>query len=207
MRLKGKTGLGLGAVAAGTALAALRAMPAAHQNQLQTVDLMNQRRRDLSAPLPDFTAVKRAHAAFAEKIAGDSPYSFGDAVAGGAMQGVGRGVGDAIGDMLVRKPLDVIGQLLKKRLVTQPRQRRIFDHVVGGDPDLSAFHAEHPDQLGDAHATIKTFAPSMATDRAVLRSYLRHAMLTGGTIDPATVKQYADAELAHQRSRGKVSGP
>lgn len=204
MSAKGKVLLGLGAVGGAAALAGLRGMGASRRNQLQTLDLMNQRKQDMSTPMPDFTAVKKAYEQFAAQKAAADYGSFGEAVTSGAMQGVGRGVGDAIGDILVRKPIDVIGSMLKKQFVTHPRQQRVFDQVLQGDESLSREHASNPNMLSEAHGTLKRFAPSLSEDPNAVRAYLRHAIMTGGSIDPSTIKSLADAELTFQRSRGKV---
>jgi hypothetical protein len=200
---KAKLLLGAGALGGGVALASLRGMGAAQQNQQQILDLSNQRRRDLSTPMPDFSAVKKAHEQFYEKSAND-PLSFGGAVGMGAMNGVGKGVGDALGDILIRKPVDVVGKLLNKKFYTEPRQAKTFDAVLGSDEDLARANRENPAMLGDAHATLKKFAPSLTEDKNALRAYLRHAMVTGGTIDPATIKQLAESEKMYQQSRGAI---
>lgn len=195
---RAKVLMGLGAAGAG--LVALRGMGQAAQNEKQILDLANQRRQDLSTPMPDFSYVKRAYAQFAEKTAAD-PMPFGAAVSQGAAQGISQGVGATLGDVLVRKPVDVVTGLIKRKFYTEPKQRKIYDQVLSGDENLSA---SDPAMLQSAHGTLKRYAPSMTMDPNALRAFLRHAMITGGTVDPAMIKQLSEAELTHRRAKGEV---
>ena len=197
--LKAMVGAGL----AGGGLVALRGLGASRGAQLATQDLANQRKQDLSTPIPDFTQVKKAYEQFREKAAADmGPFSHN--LASEAMKGLALGTGAALTGMLVNKPINIIGDLLKKKFYTDPKRKQVLESVIGGDEDLARSHKMSPDVIGGAHATLKRFAPSITEDPSSLRAYLRHAVTTGGTIDPASIKSLADLELTHRRAKGEA---
>lgn len=191
----------LGAAGVGAGLVAYRGLGESRGAQLATTDLANQRRMDLSTPIPDFSHVKAAYEQFRKRAAEGSPWSH--VIAGEAMKGVGIGAGAAATGLLVAKPLSVIGDLLKRKFYTDPKRRQVLDEVIRGDEDLSRSNKMSPEVIAGAHNTLKRFAPSITEDPSSLRAYLRHAVTTGGTIDPASIKSLADLELTHRRAKGE----
>jgi len=64
--------------------------------------------------------------------------------------------------------------------------RKEDDEIAGADPSL----------LTDAYHTMVRFAPTLATDKNAVKTFLREAVLMGTGPNVVTIKQLADAERA-----------
>lgn len=122
-------------------------------------------------------------------------------------EGFGKGVGTTAGGGLV-DALFSLGSSLGGRIhdsqVAGPQRERIFYEAMKSDPVLRDALRSNPAALGqmkEAFATLVRFAPSLAQDVNAVRSYLREAVISGGGINFATIKQLADTEkTVHERN-------
>ena len=64
--------------------------------------------------------------------------------------------------------------------------RKEDEEIAGADPTL----------LTDAYHTMVRFAPTLATDKNAVKTFLREAVLMGTGPNVVTIKQLADAERA-----------
>jgi hypothetical protein len=89
-------------------------------------------------------------------------------------------------------------ETLKDKLQTSPVRHAIFESLKAEDPVL----AEADNQtLLEAYHTMARVAPTLATDKNAVRSFLIHAVVSGGGLDFNTIKGIADAEAAVNRAR------
>lgn len=170
-------------------------------------DVTNARAHDMTATLP-LLSVKNAHDEFyARKVAafGDKGLDFGPVSPRVYDAGAGA-LAMALADVGVRQPINALQGLVKKKLYTEPKQRRVFDEVMAGDPDLSRTHAERPEVIRDAYDTLKFVGPSLATNRSAVRNFLRNAMMVDGNIDYSTLKTLAETEKTIRQARGEIGG-
>lgn len=194
------TMMGLGAAG----FAGVRGLRDAGEQETRLQDTMANRQHDLDAPLAPMQVTASYDAFALGKLAAD-PHAPG----GLFPQTVGAGQ-SAIANGLVRqfveRPIEGMGRLIEKKLYTKPKQHAAFDHVTAHDPILKRTMAENPDVLHSAFHTMKEFGPSLAVDRNAVQSFLRNAVLTGGNLDYATIRNLAETEKFVQHSRGQGKG-
>lgn len=206
--------IGIGATAL-TGLAALgyahhRGSRAADEQTARMQDMNNAREHNLAAPMPSMSVKQSSdrHEAFARrKLAAGPP-----AVAGvpmfypNARQQAEGAMANALVDFGVRKPLDELGSIMKKKLYTEPKRRRVFNYVMAQDPELKAEMEKNPHIIGDSYRSLKEFAPTLTEDPNAVRSFLHQARATGGNIDYATFNMLADIEKKVRNARGQGVG-
>lgn len=111
--------------------------------------------------------------------------------------------GNALATKFVSDPIDGIHRILKKKIVDDPKAHATFHGVIESDPDLQKHYAQNPGQVDDTFKALRKFGPSMATSPAVVRSFLRQSMMTGGNMDFATIRMLAETEKFIQNGRGQ----
>ena len=89
----------------------------------------------------------------------------------------------------------------KDKAVQDARRRKIIEELIANDPIVSTFEREIPGGSHQAFQTMRRWAPELSTDPNVVRSYLRQAAQTGGTIDYPALKALTDAELSALKAR------
>lgn len=187
----------LAGMAGAVGYGAYRSGQNAAEQDARTRDLMAARQQDMNAQMPSMT-VLASYAKFAqEKVANGMP------VYNNVQTAMAKSLGDTLADRLVAQPIDAMSGLLRKKLYDEPKQKAVFDHVVGEDPHLQQAHAANPKQLQEMYHTLKKFAPSLAVDRNATKSFLRQAMMAGGQLDYATIRMLAETEKFVQNSKGR----
>lgn len=206
----------LGAGAALTSLAAVgyaahRGGRAADEQTARMQDMNNAREHNLAAPMPSMT-VKQSSDGRHDDFARRKLAAQGGVVAGPPMfyptarsQAEGA-MANALVDFGVRKPLDELGSIMKKKLYTEPKRRRVFNYVMAQDPELKAEMEKNPHIIGDSYRSLKEFAPTLTEDPNAVRSFLHQARATGGNIDYATFNMLADIEKKVRNARGQGVG-
>lgn len=96
---------------------------------------------------------------------------------------------------LISKATSGISNLMKSRagLSIFNELRKEDQDIAGADPTL----------LTDAYHTMVRFAPTLATDKNAVKTFLREAVLMGTGPNVVTIKQLADAERAVNPPPGK----
>lgn len=169
--------------------------------------------RDVTASLDTFLEKRAARSSATSYLSSSKTTSYaGDVIHG--LQTSGRGIGgDLAKGFAVAAGHGIAGlagaaiDLGKDLLVTQPRRRQVFESVLRQDQVIADFIRRGEENLAlltDAYATLCRFAPSLATDANVVRSYLREVALGGGGVNYVTVKSLIETEksLADARRKG-----
>lgn len=204
------------ALAAGTAYALHRGGKVQDEQEARMGDLTNARQHDMTATLP-LMSVKNAHDDFyRRKLAGSGGGGGGGGMGGGGLNyspisprihdAGANALAMALADVGVKQPLGALQSLIKKKLYTEPKQRRIFDHVIQNDPDLARSFHDDPNVINDTYDTLKFVAPNLATNRNAVRNFLRNGMMVGGNIDYSTIKTLAETEKTLRQARGEIGG-
>ena len=89
-------------------------------------------------------------------------------------------------------------ETLKDKLMTSPVRHAIFEALKAEDPVLG--EADNKTLL-EAYHTMARVAPTLATDKNAVKSFLTHAVVSGGGLDFNTIKGIADAEVAVNQAR------
>lgn len=172
-------------------------------------DVTNARQHDMTATLP-LMSVKNAHEEFYQRKHADirprsrdfdySPVSprIHDA---GSME-----LAKVLADFGVRQPLGELTSLIKKKLYTEPKQRRVFNEVIKSDPDLARVFSERPHVINDTYDTLKFVGPNLSTNKNAVRNFLRNGMMVDGNIDYSTIKTLAETEKTLRQARGEIGG-
>lgn len=172
-------------------------------------DVTNARQHDMTATLP-LLSVKNAHDAFyARKLAADGPGPRGmefSPVSPRIHDAGANALAMALADVGVKQPLMALHGFVKKKLYTEPKQRRVFDEVVAGDPDLARMYAERPNVINDTYDTLKFVGPNLSTNKNAVRNFLRNGMMVNGDIDYSTIKTLAETEKTLRQARGEIGG-
>lgn len=115
----------------------------------------------------------------------------------------GKTVGSESAKQLIGLTTDMFGKAydnLKDTLVTSPVRRAIFSTLKKEDPILG--EADNKTLL-EAYHTMSKVAPTLATDKNAVRSFLTQAVVSGGGLDYNTIKGIADAEASVARAKAK----
>jgi hypothetical protein len=183
---------GLGALG----VAAYRGMGAADEQDARTRDLISSRRESLQAPMPSMSVYasyeKRANEPHQPPSPDAKPGQPRDFMSPMLTGGTNALVG-ALAQQLVTRPLDATFGFLKKKLYTQPQEKKVF-HQVSQDPMISEHLLSNPQQVREAHDVLKKFGPSMASNPSATRNFLRQVISSGGTPDFATIRMLAETE-------------
>lgn len=105
----------------------------------------------------------------------------------------------AVGSEVGKSTVGLFGDLLSKSLSglqAIPRnmaRQNMFEQMQQEDDVLSQ---ADPQALQEAYHTMVRFAPTLATDKNAVRSFLRESVLYGTGPNVITIKQLADAERA-----------
>ena len=105
----------------------------------------------------------------------------------------------AVGSEVGQSTVGLFGDLLSKAmsgLSGIPRnmaRENMFEQLQQEDDVLSQ---ADPQSLQEAYHTMVRFAPTLATDKNAVRSFLRESVLYGAGPNVITIKQLADAERA-----------
>lgn len=148
-----------------------------------------------------------AHHLIKSAAAGDlsrfSGHSFMDKMPGAVADGIGKGLGTGLIDNLFSLGA-VLGGSVLDSTVTAPKRQKVFYEAIKTDVVLRDSLRSNPavlTQMKEAFATMVRFAPSLSLDINAVRSYLREAVISGGGINYATIKQLADTEkVIHDRN-------
>lgn len=113
-------------------------------------------------------------------------------------------LGSTTADKLVGLTTDMFGKAydtLKDNAVASPVRHAIFNVLKKEDPILR--QADNKTLL-EAYHTMSKVAPTLATDKNAVRSFLTQAVVSGGGLDYNTIKGIADAETSVARA---TAGP
>lgn len=171
-------------------------------------DMNNARQHDMTATLP-LMSVKNAHDDFyRRKSAAISPFRGIDyAPVSPRIHDAGaQALALALADVGVRQPFNELTGLIKKKLYTEPKQRRVFNEVIQSDPDLARAFQERPHVINDTYDTLKFVGPNLSTNRNAVRNFLRNGMMVDGNIDYSTIKTLAETEKTLRQARGEIRG-
>ena len=114
-----------------------------------------------------------------------------------------KNMGKSTADKLIGLTTDMAAksyETLKDRMVTSPVRHAIFEALKEEDPILAG--ADNKTLL-EAYHTMARVAPTLATDKNAVRSFLTQAAVSGGGLDFTTIKGIADAEASVGKARGK----
>lgn len=124
---------------------------------------------------------------------------------GGLLGGIAKGFGGGLGELALGGA-KMIGNSILDSQVAGPKREKVFYEALRTDSVLRDALRNDPTtlpKLREAFTTLTRFAPSLSMDINAVRSYLREAVISGGGINFATIKQLADTEKVIQdRSRG-----
>lgn len=196
------------AALAGTGLYALtRGSQAADEQEARMMDLSNGRRQDMASTFPSL-AVKQSHDEFTQQKLAAS----GNGVPLQAPQypmptyhnAAANALANTAVDFGVKQPLSALQSIIKKKLYTEPRQRRVLSEVLAQDPELAQHQAEHPELMDRTYRTLKSFGPSLAMDHNAVRNFLQNSMAVNGNIDYNTIGTLADTEKKIRAARGEI---
>ena len=109
--------------------------------------------------------------------------------------------GKALAQKLVSEPIDLAHRFLKKKLIDDPKADAVFRTVIEEDPMLRDAYAQNPVALERSFAAVRKMSPSVATLHGPVQSFLRHATVTGGTLDLAAIRQLAETQRFHQSAK------
>lgn len=173
-------------------------------------DITNARQHDMAATLPLMT-VKNAHDEFyRRKLAAAGPAGFRSLdyspVSPRVYDSGTTELARVLADVGVKQPLNSLVSLIKTKLYTEPKQRRVFDEVIKSDPDLERTLRERPHVINDTYDTLKFVGPNLSTNRNAVRNFLRNGMMVDGNIDYSTIKTLAETEKTLRQARGEIGG-
>lgn len=194
------------AALAGTGLYAMyRGSQAADEQEARMMDLSNGRQQDMGSTFPSM-AVKQSHDEFTSqalmKLGNGAPLqapqmpTYHNAAA--------NALASTAVDFGVKQPLSALQSFVKKKLYTEPRQRRVLNEVLAQDPELAQHQAENPEVMHRAYSTLKAFGPSLAMDHNAVRNFLQNSMAVNGNIDYSTIGTLADTEKKIRAARGEI---
>lgn len=126
-----------------------------------------------------------------------SPYPY----ANSAHAAMSAEFGKALAQKLVSEPIDLAHRFLKKKLIDDPKADAVFRTVIEEDPMLRDAYAQNPVALERSFAAVRKMSPSVATLHGPVQSFLRHATVTGGTLDLAAIRQLAETQRFHQSAK------
>lgn len=109
-------------------------------------------------------------------------------------------IGSETGKAVVGLTQDMLAKTLegvKDRLQVSPVRQAIFADLKAEDPILQ--EADNKTLL-EAYHTMAKVAPTLATDKNAVRSFLTQAVTSGGGLDFQTIKGIADAEGAVRKA-------
>lgn len=117
----------------------------------------------------------------------------------------GKTVGSESARQLIGLTTDMFGKAydtLKDNMVVSPARVAIFEALKKEDPILN--EADNKTLL-EAYHTMSKVAPTLATDKNAVRSFLTQAVVSGGGLDYNTIKGIADAEASVARAQAGPS--
>lgn len=126
--------------------------------------------------------------------------------AGEFTKGFGKGVGGGItgeGFGAIRRLLGATAQTIREKFISDPRRSAIFNQAIKSDSMIADYNDNNPGSLQAAYETMIRFAPELSTDPNVVIAFLRHASMTGGVLDHATIKGLADSETAIHKAKNE----
>jgi hypothetical protein len=106
---------------------------------------------------------------------------------------------NSVGKELGKSTVGLVGDMLSKGMampgaIMQGRQRSsVFDSLRQEDEVIAK---AEPQQLDEAYHTMVRFAPTLATDKNAVKTFLRESILYGTGPNFMAIKQLADAEKA-----------
>lgn len=192
--------------------AVIRGAPTADEQYQRFRAAQRAREKDMSTPMPSMT-VKESYEKFAADAGpADKRYDPNRSFSGNlrselgysAVGGIGRGIGDTLGDVFIRTPVSEVSKFLKKKFVSEPKQRAALNTALSEDDVLGKTPRS---AIDSAHVTLKRFSPALAEDPNAVKSYLRTAVMSHGGVDLATIRMILDAEKTRQQAKGKAVGP
>ena len=137
------------------------------------------------------------------QVASKIPHLALGAIGGGVGGGFGKGIGDA-GAAGITSLVRSGARKVKDKLILEPQRKKILQQLTTEDPVISTYEEGQPGATEQAFSSMRRVAPEMSVDPNVVKSYLREAAQTGGTVNHLTLKQLAEAETAINRAAGRA---
>lgn len=112
----------------------------------------------------------------------------------------------SVGKQLGISAVGLLGDIISKAkdgvmgIFQNHARQGIFDTLRSEDDEISR---ANPELLADAYHTMVRFAPTLATDKNAVKTFLREAVLMGTGPNVMSIKQLADAENAVNPRPGK----
>jgi hypothetical protein len=104
-----------------------------------------------------------------------------------------------VGAEVGKSSVGLLGDLLSKAvsapaaIMAKKERQSVFD-ILQKEDDVIA--RADPQQLAEAYHTMARFAPTLATDKNAVKTFLRESVLYGTGPNPTGIKQLAEAERA-----------
>ena len=89
----------------------------------------------------------------------------------------------------------------KDKTINEPKRQKIVSNLIEQDPTVSTYEKESPGGPQQAFTSMSRWAPELSTDANIVRSFLRQAAQTGGTLDYPSLKALTDAETSALKAR------
>lgn len=167
-------------------------------------DYIASTQHQMQAPVPGMSVyasydayAAEKHAAL-EKLANPLPMPFSS----NAQTAMAAQFGSTLAQKLVSDPIDAMHRFLKRRIIDEPRHEAVFRTVIDEDPMLQEAYAKDPTSLERSFAAMRKMSPDIAQLHGPVSSFLRHATMSGGTIDLAAVRQLAETQRFYQQGKG-----
>lgn len=106
---------------------------------------------------------------------------------------------NSVGKELGKSTVGLVGDILSKGIslpgsIMEGQQRKSVFDTLRQEDDVIA--RSDPEQLNEAYHTMVRFAPTLATDKNAVKTFLRESVLYGTGPNFMAIKQLADAEKA-----------
>ena len=167
-------------------------------------DYIASTQHQMHAPVPGMSVyasydayAAEKHAAL-EKLANPMPMPY----VSNAQTAMASQFGSTLAQKLVSEPIDAMHRFLKRRIVDEPKHEAVFHTVISEDPMLQEAYAKDPTSLERSFAAMRKMSPDIAMLHGPVSSFLRHATMSGGTIDLAAVRQLAETQRFYQQGKG-----
>jgi hypothetical protein len=125
-----------------------------------------------------------------------------------AYQGPGTTFQEAAVKTVATESVNLLGRLIsraigsaKKHKEDEPVRKAIIDRLKRTDSIIRDFDKNHPGMLQETMNTMSSVAPTLSINPLTAQAFLRNAVLSGGPIDPMSIKSLADAETSVLKAR------
>ena len=121
-----------------------------------------------------------------------------------AGEGIGAGAGKAVATEGIGGLTSLLRNIFlkaKDKTIDEPKRQKIVSNLLEQDPIVSSYERESPGGPQQAFSSMSRWAPELSTDANIVRSFLRQAAQTGGTLDYPSLKALTDAETSALKAR------